>query len=143
MPPGANRGTKARRQNLEDAARAILQGSSKASQDTLESDLAAQGLDISTLEPWRLEQLQEGADDFLLWEEHVPVVELFLRCVRQWRTAGEAFLGIDYGALSWVCKLSNIEPTLPLLDDFQIMEAQAVEILNKAPKDKKKKGRKA
>lgn len=98
------------------------------------------GLDISVMEPWRLEQLQDGAEDFEIWEEHVPVVELFMRCIRQWRTAGEAFLGIDYSVLDWVCKLSGIEPTLQLLDNFQIMEAEAVEILNER-KPEKKKGR--
>ena len=88
------------------------------------------------IEPWRLEELRGQANDFLLWEEHVPVVELFLRCIRQWRIAGDVFLGIDYTVLAWVSKLSGIEPTLQLLDDFQIMEAKAVDILNKPQKKK-------
>lgn len=136
-----NRGTKAAAENLKAAVRAILGKKGRGTSDTLESDLAAQGLDISTLEPWRLEQLQGDAGDLELWEEHVPVVELFMRCIRQWRTAGEAFLGIDYSVLEWVCKLSKIEPTLQLLDHFQIMEAEAVEILNERKPQKKKGGR--
>ncbi len=118
----------------------ILKKKGSNSTDTLESDLASQGLDLSVIEPWRLEELQAETEDFELWEEHVPVVELFMRCIRQWRTAGEAFLGIDYTVLAWVSKLSGIEPTLQLLDDFQIMEAKAVDILNEQKPHKKKKG---
>ena len=85
---------------LTGAVELILKKKGFSSSDTLESDLAAQGLDISVIEPWRLEELQcEAGDDFELWEEHVPVVELFMRCIRQWRTAGETFLGIDVLAL--------------------------------------------
>lgn len=118
----------------------ILGNKRSNSTDTLESDLASQGLDISVLEPWRLEQLQDETQEFELWEEHVPVVELFMRCIRQWRTAGEAFLGIDYVALDVVAKLSNMALDAEVFNDFQIMEAWAVELLNK--RKPAKKGRK-
>jgi hypothetical protein len=118
----------------------ILGKKGASSSDTLESDLAAQGLDISTLEPWRLQQLQEGTEDYELWEENVPVVELFMKTIRQWRTAGEQFLGIDYVALDVVAKLSNMALDAEVFNDFQVMEARAVELLNK--RKPAKKGRK-
>lgn len=80
--------------------------------------------------------------DFELWEEHIPVVELFVRSIRQWRTIGEAFLGIDYVAMEAVARLNAMELTAELFDDFQIMEARAVEILNERKEAKGKKGRK-
>lgn len=119
----------------------ILGKKGSNSSDTLESDLASMGLDISVMEPWRLEQLQQGAGDFELWEEHIPVVELFARSVRQWRTAGEQFLGIDYVALEVVAKLTDTALDAELFNDFQIMEARAAELLNER-KPEKKRGRK-
>lgn len=119
----------------------ILGKKGSSSSDTLESDLAAQGLDISTLEPWRIEQLQGGSDDYELWEENIPVVELFMKTIRQWRTAGDQFLGIDYVALDVVAKLGDTALDAEVFNDFQTMEARAVELLNKR-KPAKKKGRK-
>lgn len=81
----------------------------------------------------------ESGDEFELWEEHLPVVELFMRCIRQWRVVGESFLGIDYSALEMVSKLMGMDLTLDLLDDFQIMEARAVEHMNKPDKKRKAK----
>lgn len=79
-----------------------------------------------------------GGSDYELWEEHIPVVELFMRVIRQWRIAGESFLGIDYNVLEFVSKLSGMELTLALLDDFQIMEAAAADILNEQSKPPEK-----
>lgn len=119
----------------------ILRKKASNSSDTLATDLQSQGLDITSLEPWRLEQLQQG-EDYELWEEHLPVVELFVRSIRQWRTAGEAFIGIDYVAVETVAKLSCIELTSELFGDFQIMEARAVDLMNEKKPDKKSTRRK-
>lgn len=81
----------------------------------------------------------DGGGDYELWEEHIPVVELFMRVIRQWRIAGESFLGIDYNILELVSRLSGMELTLDLLDDFQIMEAAAADILNEQSKPKPEK----
>ncbi len=118
----------------------ILKEKGSSSSDTLESDLAAQGLDLSVIEPWRLEQMQGAGEEFELWEEHLPVVELFARSLRQWRTAGEAFLGLDIVAVETIARLSGIELGHELFSDFQIMEARAVELMNK--RKPAKKGRK-
>lgn len=79
--------------------------------------------------------------DFELWEEHLPVVELFMRSIRQWRTIGESFLGIDVLAMQAVARLIGMELTAELFNDFQIMEARAVDILNERKEPKGKKGR--
>lgn len=114
----------------------ILRKRGSNSSDSLASDLKTQGLDLSALEPWRLEQLQEN-EAYELWEENLPVVELFVRSIRQWRTAGEVFLGIDYVALETVAKLSHIELTSELFGDFQIMEARAADLMNERKPEKK------
>lgn len=72
-------------------------------------------------------QEDEGVD---IWPEHEQVVELFLRSCRQLRAAREAILGLDYNAVAWISTLMGIEVNLMLLDDLQVMEARAVELLN-------------
>lgn len=123
-----------------------MKNNNKKSSDgtnSLQADIEALGLD-----PAKFERQLSAEDvdecDYELWEEHIPVVELFLRVIRQWRIAGESFLGIDYNVLEWVCRLLGMEPTLALLDDFQVMEAAAADILNEQSKpktDRAKRGR--
>jgi hypothetical protein len=57
-------------------------------------------------------------------------------------TAGETILGINMMVLPMIAKLLNIELTIDLLDDLQIMEARAVEILNKNTKKQQQMRRK-
>lgn len=65
----------------------------------------------------------EAADEFEVWEENWPVVELFLRVQTQWRTGMSGPVGLDYVAVAWVLKLVAEEAThRALLEDLQIME---------------------
>jgi hypothetical protein len=73
---------------------------------------------------------QPRTDDFEVWEENWPVVEMFLRCQTQWRTTMSRVLGLDYGALKWLFSLYSVEDQRALLEDLQVMEGAAMMALN-------------
>lgn len=73
---------------------------------------------------------QARNDDFEVWEENWPVLEMFLRCQTQWRTTMSGVLGLDYGAVAWVLKLYEVEDQRALLEDLQVMEAAAMATIN-------------
>jgi hypothetical protein len=73
---------------------------------------------------------QARTDDFEVWEENWPVLEMFLRCQTQWRTTMSGVLGLDYGAVAWVLKLYEVEDQRALLEDLQVMEAAAMATIN-------------
>jgi hypothetical protein len=73
---------------------------------------------------------QARNDDFEVWEENWPVLEMFLRCQTQWRTTMSGVLGLDYAAVAWVLKLYEVEDQRALLEDLQVMEAAAMVTIN-------------
>ena len=73
---------------------------------------------------------QPRTDDFEVWEENWPVLEMFLRCQTQWRTTMSGVLGLDYGAVAWVLKLYEVEDQRSMLEDLQVMEAAAMATIN-------------
>ena len=73
---------------------------------------------------------QDRSDDFEVWEENWPVLEMFLRCQTQWRTTMSGVLGLDYGAVAWVLKLYEVEDHRSMLEDLQVMEAAAMATIN-------------
>lgn len=73
---------------------------------------------------------QARSDDFEVWEENWPVLEMFLRCQTQWRTTMSGVLGLDYGAVAWVLKLYEVEDQRSMLEDLQVMEAAAMATIN-------------
>ena len=73
---------------------------------------------------------QECSDDFEVWEENWPVVEMFLRAQTQWRTTMNGVLGLDYGALAWLFMMYEVEDQRALLEDLQVMEAAAMVTIN-------------
>jgi hypothetical protein len=74
---------------------------------------------------------QPRTDDFEVWEENWPVLEMFLRCQTQWRTTMGGVLGLDYVAVAWLLKLYEVEDPRALLEDLQVMEAAAMMTLNR------------
>ncbi len=71
-------------------------------------------------------------DEFEVWEENWPVVELFLRVQTQWRTGMSGPVGLDYVAVAWVLKLIAEESThRALLEDLQIMEGAVLAYIAK------------
>lgn len=73
---------------------------------------------------------QPRTDDFEVWEENWPVVEMFLRAQTQWRTTMAGVLGLDYGAVAWLFKMYAVEDPRALLEDLQVMEAAAMTVIN-------------
>ena len=73
---------------------------------------------------------QPRTDDFEVWEENWPVLEMFLRCQTQWRTTMSGLLGLDYGAVAWVLKLYEVDDQRSMLEDLQVMEAAAMATIN-------------
>jgi len=72
----------------------------------------------------------EAPDDFEVWPENWPAVEMFLRCQTQWRVSMSGVCGFDYAAVQWVFKLYEVEDPAAVLLDLQVMEFEAVKILN-------------
>ena len=73
---------------------------------------------------------QAPDEDFEIWPENWPAVEMFLRCQTQWRTTMNGVLGLDYGAVAWVLKLYEVEDQRSMLEDLQVMEAAAMVTIN-------------
>ena len=74
------------------------------------------------------------AEDFEVWEENWPAVQMFLRVQTQWRIAGgmgAAYVGLDYQSVAWMFSLYNVEQPRQLLEDLQVMEAAALTALNR------------
>tara|TARA_B100001939_G_scaffold333897_1_gene334318 strand:- start:361 stop:567 length:207 start_codon:yes stop_codon:yes gene_type:complete len=59
-------------------------------------------------------------------------VSMFLRCSTQWRTGFSGVCGLDYVALEWLFKLYAIDDPASVLEAIQVMEAEAVKILNES-----------
>lgn len=69
---------------------------------------------------------------FEVWPEHEDAVLLFLRCQTQWRTGGTGVIGLDYGAVFQIMDLYAVADRRGTLEDLQIMESRARELINKA-----------
>ncbi len=100
----------------------ILRGGNQINDELLD-DAAAYGVIL----PDTIQQPQE----YRLWGEHWPAVELFMRCMTQWRTGANGVIGMDYGVVLEMAKLYQV-PRLPkTMEDLQIMEIRARDLLNK------------
>lgn len=89
--------------------------------DETEADAAALGIVMPEQPP----------EDFEVWEENWPVVEMFLRAQTQWRTTMNGLLGLDYGAVAWLLRLYEVEDQRALLEDLQVMEAAVLVVFQK------------
>jgi hypothetical protein len=87
--------------------------------DETDADAAALGIVMPEQPP----------EDFEVFEENWPVVEMFLRLQTQWRTTMNGLLGLDYGAVAWLLRLYEVEDPRALLEDLQVMEAAALMFL--------------
>jgi hypothetical protein len=76
----------------------------------------------------------EAEKHYSLWADHWPAVELFMRCMTQWRAGPNGVIGLDYGVVLEMAKLYQV-PQLPdAMEDLQVMELHARELLNKEGK---------
>ena len=56
---------------------------------------------------------------------------MFLRCQTQWRVGMSGIIGLDYTSVIEMIKLYLIEDTVAMLENLQIIEAAALQALNK------------
>lgn len=73
----------------------------------------------------------DGVKAFEVWEENWTAVEMFMRCQTQWRTSMGGAIGLDYGAVEWLLRLYEVKDQRSVLEDLQVMEAAALNVLNK------------
>jgi hypothetical protein len=72
-----------------------------------------------------------------VWPEHWDVLLMFLRVQTQWRATSNGLIGLDYGVVLQLASLQQIADPVALLDDLQVMEHHARELMTKAAKRKK------
>jgi hypothetical protein len=70
--------------------------------------------------------------DFEVWPEHEDAVMLFLQCQTQWRVGGFGVVGLDYGVVLQIMDLYAVGNRRQALEDLQIMESRAKDLINKA-----------
>ena len=70
--------------------------------------------------------------DFAVWPENWDAIELFLRCQTQWRTSVGGVTGFDYSSVLALVNMYAYD--VSVFEDLQIMEAAAIELLNKEKK---------
>ena len=56
---------------------------------------------------------------------------MFLRCQTQWRVGVSGIIGLDYTSVLEMIKLYLVEDTVAMLENLQIMEAAALQAINK------------
>tara|TARA_R100001463_G_scaffold46755_3_gene95353 strand:+ start:700 stop:876 length:177 start_codon:yes stop_codon:yes gene_type:complete len=56
---------------------------------------------------------------------------MFLRCQTQWRVGMSGIIGLDYTSVLEMIKLYLVEDTVAMLENLQVMEASALQALNK------------
>ena len=56
---------------------------------------------------------------------------MFLRCQTQWRVGVSGIIGLDYTSVLEMIKLYLVEDTVAMLENLLIMEAAALQALNK------------
>ena len=56
---------------------------------------------------------------------------MFLRCQTQWRVGISGIIGLDYTSVIEMIKLYLVEDTVAMLENLQIMEAAALQALNR------------
>lgn len=69
---------------------------------------------------------------FEVWAEHEDVVMTFLRCQTQWRTTMSGVMGLDYGVVLQLLDLYAVGNRQQVLEDLQVMEGRAKELINEA-----------
>ena len=76
-------------------------------------------------------------EHYEVWEENWESLMMFLRIQTQWNVAMTGFIGLRYEVLfgaNGLMRLYDIENPRDLLEDIQVMEAEALKELNKREK---------
>ena len=103
----------------------LLHGGSSVNNELL-ADAAAAGITL----PERLTKPK----DCIVWADHWPAVELFSRCMTQWRSGANGVLGLDYGVVLQMASLYQMQDLARVMEDLQIMELHARDLINREAK---------
>ena len=106
---------------LTDAARHWVRGGS--SLEGAIADLEALGAPEDVIAEMR--QRQRG-EDFEVWQENWPAVEMFLRLETQWRVGMGGPTGLDYVAARWLFEVYEVTDQRALLERLKLMEGAAL-----------------
>jgi hypothetical protein len=68
---------------------------------------------------------------YSVWPEHMDVLELFMRCITQWRCGASGVIGLDYGVVIQMASLYQIQDLARVMEDLQIMELHARGLIKK------------
>lgn len=90
----------------------------------VEEACAALGVIIAPREP-------EPPPVFEVFEDCWAAVDLFCRVLTQWRTGPGGVIGLDYRVVFDLMELYQVTPRREVLEDVQVMEAEAVRLINK------------
>lgn len=102
---------------LTDAALYWLKGGT--SYEEAISDLKAFGAPQDVIDEMIAAQKDE---DFEVWPENWPFIEMFLRMQTQWRVSFGGLVGFDYTAAKWLFELYSVEKPQEMLEALQVME---------------------
>lgn len=100
----------------------LLRGGKQVNDD-LEKEAEAYGVILP-------EYLKESPE-FCLWQDHLSALELFARCMTQWRAGPGGVIGLDYGVVLEMAKLYQVQPLTEVMEQLQVMEVHARDLLNK------------
>ena len=99
-----------------------------ADRERLQQEAAALGLPLAAVDQAIGEQ---GPRDCLVWPENWPAVCLFLDCQTQWRSGPGGLLGLDYGAVLAMARLSGVKGLRDTMADVRIIEATILSEINR------------
>jgi Phage related hypothetical protein (DUF1799) len=73
-------------------------------------------------------------EDFEIWQDNLPALEIFLACHKQWRilTGGDKpwYQGLRYLEVEAVMRIRRIKNQAAVFADVQVMEEAAMTALN-------------
>ena len=64
---------------------------------------------------------------------------LFLQCQTQWRVGSSGVIGLDYGVVLQMMDLYTVDNQRQTLEDLQVMESRARDLINKEAQPKEQK----
>lgn len=70
-------------------------------------------------------------EDYEVWPENWPALEMWCKVQTQWRTSMSGAVGLDYSVLPWLFKMYEVEDDRSLLEDLQAMEATVLAAMSK------------
>ncbi|MBZ7660970.1 DUF1799 domain-containing protein [Klebsiella grimontii] len=75
----------------------------------------------------------EDYDDVVInvWPDIWPAFVVFRATSTQWRTSPGGVIGLDYSVLAWLMRVYDIADEVTAINDIQVMERVALNILNK------------